>query len=204
MVASNEVIARLALDRIGNATTITTLATDTSEAAAVINRWLATVKEEMLKEAPWTFARKVAALTGEADDPNDLWAKSYTYPTDCVTPLFIMDTYRVPDPSSPPIPFDVGLNSGGTANLIWTDEDDASLCYTSNVAVTVYPDKFTRALVLKLAIYCLPRLGRGDPYSMLPGLWQEFYQALSEAKAEDANRVRRDPPGDAELITGRG
>ena len=204
MAASDEAIARLALDFIGNDTTITTLSTDTSVAATVLQRWLTNVRMEMFQAYPWGWARKEAVLAGEADDPNNDWAKSYTYPTDCAKPLYITSGNRVPSTISPPTAFAVGQNSGSTLKLIFTDEDDASLTYTKLVTdTTLYTEKFVTAFALLWATKAVTKLSKGDPYGMFPRLYQMYLQALDEAKAEDATTYQRDAPPLSEFEGGR-
>lgn len=97
MAASSAVVANLALSHLGVRGRITTLSTDTTAEGVACNDFYARCVSEVLRAAPWQFAKKQAAITlvetfadGTTISNEPEWKYSYRVPEDCVTPLRVL------------------------------------------------------------------------------------------------------------------
>jgi hypothetical protein len=81
-----EDIANLALAKIGEYASITDLDTDTSEEAAVVNRFFAQVVQEVQAEFRWPELTKRTIITTAAGQDSDTLKYYYTLPTDYLRP----------------------------------------------------------------------------------------------------------------------
>lgn len=94
-VTTPEDICNRALGEIGARTLIVDL-TDDTPAARYCNLYYNVVRRELLRTAPWGFARKTLALTvlGLATDtpPASIypWASKYAYPGDCIAVRYVL------------------------------------------------------------------------------------------------------------------
>jgi hypothetical protein len=76
-------IANMALSRLGTRATVADL-TENSTEAREINRWYATIRDELQGLIDWNFNRVTRALSSSGTAP-DRWGYSYAYPSDCLT-----------------------------------------------------------------------------------------------------------------------
>src|SRR4051812_29756005 len=92
-------ICNMALLRIGQAKTITSLSSNTSEALAC-NIFYELARDAVLTELPWQFttARQTLGLVASGDDVPD-WEYAYALPPDCLLARYL-DT-GVPETSQP-------------------------------------------------------------------------------------------------------
>jgi hypothetical protein len=95
--------------------------------ANALNRFYPESLDSFLEECWWGFARKYQFISLDGSTPPEHWTYAYTYPSDSVSPRFI-----VGDAPEDRIEFEEGQSAGGLA-VIWTDRKNAELCYTARV-----------------------------------------------------------------------
>jgi len=88
-------VANLALAMVGDER-ITSLETDTSEAASLCNQQLGLVRDTCLVQHPWNFAARRASLPALATAPAFEYGYAYRIPADClrVLTLFSIDPHQ--------------------------------------------------------------------------------------------------------------
>jgi hypothetical protein len=166
MASSDTEIANLALAHLGVAKEIANLETENSQEARTIRRLWDTALDEMVRAFPWPFLTKIDTLTVVEEDPNEEWAYSYTYPTDCTAFRRILSGART-DTRQSKIPYRI-ISDGAGGRLILTDEEDAEGEWTLPASddVTSWPSDFVQAFSLKLAFLGAPQLTAGDPFGL--------------------------------------
>lgn len=140
-------ICNLALVRIGQSVQITSITSPTTNEERLCALVYPIARDFVLREAPWNFATKTAALAGSTTGPA-LWAYQYDYPSDCIRVLKVLGgtSPRVDEPQ----PFEV-FNSG-SARKIATNQASASARYTMQVTdPTLFDTQFISALAMYLA-----------------------------------------------------
>ncbi len=147
-------MVNVALSRIGVSKQIAAIATDGSEEAYKARLCYAMDVEQVLRDFPWPFATKFAALalvTGAVGAPaNADWTYAYRRPTDCVFERRLVRARGdALDPTPPP--FALGRDANGP--LIFTNQATATLEYTYRVecAATAGDYLFREALVWRHA-----------------------------------------------------
>lgn len=189
-------IANLALSRIGIARTISAL-TDSDQEAVTCNLWYAPLRDEVLTAYPWPFTQKYVTLGLVEEDPNDDWAYSYRYPSDCLIARRIVTGNR--NEAVQP-PFTVAHDSTGL--LIYTDESDAVLLYTATFTDAArFSATFASALAWRLAAEIASPLAQRDDYR--ERAMREYHWAISVAAASALNEEKRDAVPDAEWVRAR-
>lgn len=204
-------ICNRALDEIGARVIIASLAENTPQ-AKVANRQYTTMRQQILRAAPWAFARKTLAQTPLGlltDNPPASpypWLAKYTYPADCLKVRYILPTPSNPVVSGVPNVSDVGFNPylmPSRSFRFLPAYDDSVLPATkvllSNVVniTTIYtvdvtdPDlwdsRFTNAMVMGLANkFVMPLSGNVKLKSSFAQLAD---QAINEARATDGNEA---------------
>lgn len=121
MATSSAVIANRALRYLGMRGNITTLSSDVTAAGVACNELYPNVVMRTLRQVPWRFARKFAALTlfetldagTTASDARE-WLYAYRQPEDCVQPLRIhFAGNRNPNPLQS-VPFTIKADTTST------------------------------------------------------------------------------------------
>ena len=180
-MASEVQIARLALQHIGDRFDINSL-TENSPEAEQVNLVFSDVRDMVLREHPWKFARKYtspAQLSGTA--PGN-WDYMYAYPSDA------MRIIRIVNPlgdNQPPIRFEVARN-GDDVRVILTNESEPTFEYTSRVTdPQQFDPQFVIALSYRLAQYiAIPITGDRQ---MMADMKQMADIEIGKARASDAN-----------------
>lgn len=113
-------IANRALGVIGNRSQIASLTENSAEARAA-NLYIESLRDELLRMAPWNCCRKTAQLSlvcaapGTPENPTvgttswqpgqpaPPWAYEYLYPSDCIRPLWIVPQFTTGFASGVPI-----------------------------------------------------------------------------------------------------
>lgn len=202
-VTSETEICNQALLHLGNTRTIQDLTTDRSTEAKACRVFYPQARDEVLRDFPWTFAKRVVALALIGTDPVEGWGYSYRLPSDYLAVRALPNTYTrvaTPDTREPYV-----LASDATGGLLYTDLADATLEYTAQVTdVTQYPPDFVKALAFLLASYIAPSVTGGDPDNIGDNAELRYLRALDQAKVNVLNEDQPDVPPEAELVTVRG
>lgn len=209
-------VANMALAHIGVGAA-ESLSSDNSAKVDAINAFKEITREQTLRDFPWPFATMTAdstdvttaatnAFAAIASAPNNEWAWSYRYPTDCVEIRRIQSGVRNDTPVSR-VPYRIGFDgttATATGRLIFTDMEDAILEYTALVTDnTIYPTDFVMAWSYRLAWHIAPTLAATYTPELSNDLMQKYALQIGRAKMNAANEEQPDRPVDAEWINGR-
>lgn len=201
MATSAVEICNMALSRIGVKNFIADLAGQSTE-ARVASLFYANVRDAVLEDADWAFARKRAVLTA-TDEERTNWAYVYSLPSDCIAARkIVIEDVRNPGPEQR-YPFTVELADDGSTKRLLTDIEDAELAYTARVtAVGLFSPLFVNALAWALAA----EFGASLKASKETQKWAIDMYAVAVAKALAAGRdeEQEDAPPDPEPIRVRG
>jgi hypothetical protein len=179
---SSEVqIARLALQHLGDRYDITSLDEATPEAEQV-KLVFDNVRDMVLREHPWTFARKYATpaqLTGVV--PGN-WSYMFTYPSDALRIIRIVNPLG---DNQPPIRFETARNSADV-HVILCNESEPMIEYTKQVTdPQQFDPQFIPALAYRIAQYiAMPITGDRSIMSDMKTLADI---EIGKAQATDAN-----------------
>lgn len=196
-MATKTEIANLALSHLGVGKEISNLDTDSSSEGSVCRRFYDTCLEATLRDFPWPFATKIAALGLVEEDPNDEWGYSYRYPSDCLKLRRILSGLRT-DTNDTRSPYKVSRDSAGL--LIFSDQEDAELEYTLlNLDPEQYPADFVLALSFRMAHYIAPTVTSGDPFGLGQRAMQMYEYEISRAARTGINEEQPDIEPRSEL-----
>jgi hypothetical protein len=201
MAASKTVIANLALSHLGVGKDIANLESENSAEARACRRVYNTLRDEVLRAFHWPFATKIASLALIAENPNDEWAYSYVYPTDCLEFRRILSGIRN-DTRQSLVPY--RISNSGSQIVLFTDQANAIGEYTFREEVTErYPSDFVMALSALIAGYIAPQLSSGDPFKMAPRAFDLYASTIATAKANALNEEKYEEEQDSEFIRAR-
>lgn len=208
-------ICNRALDEMGARVLITTMAEATPQ-GKVATRQYDTMRKQLLRAAPWGFARKTALLVNEgllsANPPTSPypWLAKNTYPTDCLKMHYILPQptnvavegvpnvsdilyapWCAPSRSYRYLPaYDPGTTSPVVAphRVILTNITPVLGIYTVDVIdPNLFDELFTNALVMALANkFVMPLSGNVKLKSSYAALAD---QAITAARVTDANEA---------------
>ncbi|WP_414553176.1 hypothetical protein [Stenotrophomonas forensis] len=196
-------ICNLALGKLAQDITITSLTERSKEARAFSRLW-EPMRDLVLADRLWPWAIMAQRLAVAAESPMPGWQIRYARPSDCITAIAVTD--------------DAGLRAGRRMSLwcepnycqrhgvpfeqVYGEQDTSLMCdlpeawlvYVCRVTNTDrYPPHFVEALACKLAEESAPVVIGGNGLSNKPGLKQLYQLALSQAAAHDFNES--DEPG---------
>ena len=192
-------IVNLALTHLGTRT-ISSLTNDRSPEAIVMRLLYEVERDNMLREFPWAFSRRFADLGLVEEDPTDEWAYSYRYPSDALMiRRFLSERNETRQTRIPHVI--LGDDTGG---LLYTDEEDAAIEYTSRITDTQkFTTDFCRALGFRLAYLSAPKLTAGDPYGLGNRAYNLYREALTVAQSSNINEQQEEEPPNSELQRAR-
>lgn len=195
-------VANLALGLIGQRDYLDGVTEDSAEAIAVAT-FFASARNELLSRYHWRFATKRVVLAIAADGNGDPqvrsgWGYCYAAPADMLVAQRIWDGQREPGEGER-IAFGKELNDAGDGHLIVTDQANAELIYTVELAtVALWPSLFVMAVAARLAVFLAGAIPSKS--ELMPGLQGAATQALLTAASRDFGEGQRDPPADSESI----
>jgi hypothetical protein len=199
IVSADTDICNLALANLGTGMTIGSLS-EKSQEARVSALFYPTALRATLRDCPWPFASTFTTLNLVEEDPNDEWAYSYRYPTDCVMFRRILSGTRN-DSRQSRIPYRLGRNAGG--RLIYSDFEEAQGEYTALVEDPAhYPPDFVIAFAYRLSMLTAPQLVRGD-LKLIKELQDLYRIAIVAARANAFAEEQPDEPVESEFIRAR-
>ena len=191
-------LCNMALARV-NQGSIASL-TESSRAAELCSAFLDILKDQILREFAWPFARRRVALALTANT-SSTWAYCYAYPSDCLTALrLVIPGLQKPRNDQAP-PYEIGGN--GAQKVIWTDLPEAELEYTARVTDLDQTDPlFVNALGWLLAAeVATPLTGKHDVADLCR---RGYMLAVSQAAAAGLNEQHYGEPPDGEFLASRG
>ncbi|EAM8673219.1 hypothetical protein BL252_06585 [Salmonella enterica] len=194
-------ICNIALSRIGNSRSINSL-NEASKEADVCSLHFDSCRDAILADADWNFAIKRVALADTGNPPPD-WSYAYTYPTDCMRCIEIMQ----PGIRNPPLEamkpqYVIGSDDTGTGKLIFTDQPSAWLKYVSLVTdVNMFDPTFRDALAWRLAAeIAMPLTAIADLGNNALNLYGAM---VLKAGAHSMNESQEPPPPESEFTLAR-
>lgn len=214
-MASDLDIANMALRHLAVTTGPIASLTERSKEAKAVSLFLPQVREEVLRDHPWSFATHVALLALVEEEPTRDWLYSYRYPANCVTfrRLLSESQLRVSMFNSP-YGIRYPLNLPKIKHRIARD-DDGKLIYTNEEAPygewtelledpTDYPPDVVQVMALLLASYIAPSVHGADP-KLGDRAYALYERKLAQAKQNDGNESNLDLNDDSsELERARG
>lgn len=201
MISVDTEAANLALGHLGISKTIENLETERSNEANVCRRFLPQVIEETQRDYPWSFNTVIDDLVLVESNPNDEWAYSYRYPSDCERFSRILSGMRN-DSRQSRVSYKIVKDSNG--RLILTDKQDAQGEWNELVdEPSSWPADYVAAVALLLAFYIGPSLTAGDPFKLGERALKIYLAFVSKAKATNENEQQNDENPDSEFIRNR-
>jgi hypothetical protein len=196
---SSEVeIARLALQNIGDRFDITSLSAQTPEAEQV-NLVFGHVRDMVLRDHPWKFARKYATPASLVGDAPGNWEYMYTYPSDALRIIRIVNPLG---DDQPPIRYETARNKDDV-HVVLTNQLDPTIEYTKRETDPQrYDPQFVTAFAYRLAQYiAMPLTGDRQIMSDMKSLAD---LEVAKAQSTDANEGFEAPqPAEAGWISAR-
>jgi len=199
MAASKTGICNMALSALGISIYIANVDTEQSKAANVCRRFYDQVRDAVLEEFDWGFARVSKSLSLATVSFTN-WDFSYNLPSDCVAPRSIVNpaVKNVTDESR--IPFKM-MNSGGS-RFIATDMEDAELVYTSRVDdASLFSPSFVTALYYALAAEIAMPMSVSTTIAELCS--RKAKAAIDNSVASDASKEQEGPAPECGFISAR-
>lgn len=174
-------IARLALQHLGDRYDITSL-NEASPEAEQVQLVFQNVRDMVLREHPWKFARKYASPAQLSGDAPGNWDYMFLYPSDALRIIRIVNPLG---DNQPPIRFETARNSSD-AHVILCNESEPTLEYTQQITdPQKFDPQFITALSYRIAQYiAMPITGDRSIMSDMKSLADI---EIGKAQASDAN-----------------
>lgn len=201
-MASQVQICNLALGKLAQDITITSL-TERSKEARVFARLWDPMRDLVLADRLWPWAMKAQRLAVAAEAPLPGWGIRYSRPGDCISVVAVTGEQGMrigrrlsswcssSFVRSHGIEFEQSMGEQGTSLLC--DHPEAWLIYVARMDDPErYPAHFVEALACKLAEESAPTIIGGNGFSNKSGLKQLYQLALSQAAAHDFNEADED------------
>jgi len=136
-------------------------------------------RRKILTDINWYFPRKVESLGLIIEKPNNQWAYSYSYPSDCIQTIRVLSGYY-PEQDETKVNFVTGIHGG--IKCIFTDKVDAQLEYISDLEDTdLFPIDFIIAFSYLLAFFISPKIKNITDENML----KMYEVSMASAKAKE-------------------
>lgn len=217
-MASEVELCKMALSNI-RARSINSL-DEASVEAQTCKLWYPLVRDQMLRESPWSFTRVIQALALRTEDPLQ-WVYAYQYPADCLRLYYVTADFGFKDQSAvgiayrdrfdpwfiepeKAVPFEIQIGSSDR-QLVLTDQRDAYAVYTKKVTdPNTFPVDFYMMLSWYLASQIsVPLLGLEGGRAARSDAMQ-MYQSLREtAIAANGNEAKPPRTEQNDFVTAR-
>lgn len=202
-MASKTQIANIALSRAGVTKQLSDLVTDTSREAIIVRTNFDDDVDFTLRDFPWPFATAYAdpALVAGSDTSRAVrdWQYAYRYPSDCLfVRRLVVEALGRNNPDPPP--FKIGRD--GQGRLIYTNERDAQIEYTSRVTdESEFDSIFVSMLAWKLTADVAPGLSRIKGMAEMAMQMYEIDKTKAQSRA--LNEGQQEKPLESEAIRAR-
>lgn len=192
-------IWNLALIRAGS-TDLVAAENEGSKSALLCGAIYEQVRDAVLRDFPWRFAKRRIALAIKEGTPPACWGFQYAVPSDCLMARsIVVPGSRVPLTANKAT-FEIAADIDGSA-VIYTDTEEAELVYTAKVTDTNrFDPSFISALAFALgAELCVPLRGKADLSQILLNL---YTKTIHQAAANSLNEGHEATP-DCSLLQAR-
>jgi hypothetical protein len=191
----------MALAHVGADTAVASISPpDGSIEAGHCARFYPLARAEMLEDHTWTWGKARAALA-ETTNASDVWGYAYVLPSDCLSPVRVLQQAVFYDFVVQPYPTAVSADEmqqwteRGSADfevegqVLYTHEPDAVLLYTRDITdTTKFSMKSVVALSYLLASYLAGPIIKGEPGATAAAKFRQAYDVKKgSAAAGDAN-----------------
>jgi hypothetical protein len=201
VATSNTVIANLAISHLGSGKEVTALDTENSDEANACRRFYEEARKKILRDFNWPFATKIETLVLLETTPNNEWAYSYRYPTDCLN-IRKIQSGVANETNQSRAAYKIGKDTSG--KLIFSNTASAIVEYTEDVStVELFDPDFVMAFSFLLASYTAARITGGDPFKLGDRAMANYQAALGNARANAVNEEQPDQVVESEFIRGR-
>lgn len=192
------ILSNMALSHLSVSKEIDDLNEDSEEARACL-RFYKPAIHTTLRRHHFGQTNDYVQLSKIADNPNDEWAFSYSYPAFTLKVDKILSGFRK-DTMQSLVRYKVARGSPG--RIILTDQEFAcARCVMFEDGDEAYfQDDLAIAFSFFLAHLIAPRIARADPFGLGPRAKREWQMMISEAQANDANEEKEDEEPDSEFI----
>lgn len=185
MSSSKTQIFNRALANVGS-TEFLASDSETNHVANLCNLFYDQSREFVLRDFPWRFAKRRAALAPLAGTPPSCWGCQYSAPGDSLK----IRALATPGNRTPlveqRIPFETASN--GAAAVIYTDLEEAECIYTQNIEDTTrFPVDFIAALTFHLAAQLAIPLKDKGGMQIASAMQQAYSNAVEQAAAANLN-----------------
>ena len=197
-MATDVSICNMALARIGVSTFISSL-NEASNEARVCSLFYSEVRDRVLRDFPWNFAKKRVTLA-DAGDPPAEWGYKYGYPSDCLKARYIVPAGLRNPRNDQRVPFEVA-NDGGL-RVIYTNMETAELVYTYRVTdPTLFDAMFASSVAYLLGSeIAMPLSVKSD---VARASLAAYEREVQKAAAHSMDEQQEGPEPVSELITVR-
>jgi hypothetical protein len=201
-MAADVDICNLALARLGDAATVTSI--DPPEGSAQAEhcaRFYPVARDAMLEMHAWKFATRRVLLAQLATDTWN-WSYAYAQPSEALKLLAVIPATAANDAESKD--YEAETTADG-APIILTNQEDASLRFIARVTDSeAFSPLFVDALGWLLASYLAGPVLKGEEGAkMARACLQNFAVTVSNAKISDANQRRVRPEHTPAWMAGR-
>lgn len=194
-------IVNMGLARLGHKVMVAAF-TDSTDEARAANLFFAEAVSSELRSFDWPFATRRAVLTSVPASVVTDWAYAYSLPSDFSAVQALVSPYGRLVRSDLKPAYELGFDSASGVPMLFTDEVDAELVYTStSVTVNDFDPLFRDALAWRMAADCAPQLGY--PPQLVESMRRQYLLAMSIARAAAARETQDGPDPDCEMIASR-
>lgn len=196
MPFSQTLIVNMALSNLGQSIQVASISENTTAARTAL-LWWDPAREHVLRAFDWPFARRLFVLDLVEEEPDDRWAYSYRWPTDCLALRRVIHGSR---DLNDRVAFEIG--GDGSGRLIFSDDDEPTAVYTSDHGDPLHwPADFADALAWRLAHHIAIPVAQSD--AMRARAQAEAERAINRAAAAGFNEEDLGPRPDTDLLRSR-
>lgn len=218
-------VANLALAHCGVSKPIANLQTEKSLEGQMCRTFFDIARQDVLREFPWFFSKKMIAPALVANQPTNEWLYAYQYPQDALRIIRFMSWRLSNDTRQSRVPYTVmqpvantlstlspqpAAYSQTTGLWIYTNWPGVNASIPTvieyifdNTNVSQWPPDFIMALSYKLASLLVMTLTTGDTSRYKEDISNSYQLTISSAKADNLNEEQRPEEPQSEFIRAR-
>lgn len=219
-------VANLALSHCGISKPLGNVMTEKSVEAMLCRQFIDIARQDVLREFPWFFAKKMIIPALVANQPTNEWLFAYEYPQDALRITRFMSWRLSNDTRQSRVPYTVMQPVSNKLSTLTPQPQPYSQTtglwiYTNwpglnvsipvvieyifdNVNVSQWPPDFIMALSYKLASLIVMTLTSGDVQKYKEMIEANYLTTVMQAKNDNLNEEQRPEEPQSEFIRARG